>query len=408
MDRITRKLIEELIASYELISRGIAKDFELYVNHCIVSDYVDGLFDIENVTVGNGNDTCLDGLAIIVNGQVIENQEQIERLVEERIKIDVKYIFIQSKSGEKFEKKYINEFGTGVNDFFDVNPKLPRNNDIKRIASISDLIIENPRLLKRNPDCKLFYVTSGIKQDNDINHNAIISMHRESLESTNLFKDVSFELLGAREIRELFRRSINPIIAEFEFSNRIILHEHLPGIKEAHFGALPLDQFLNILLDKNGNQKPVFEDNVRDFQGASNAVNQKISETLMSESPELFTVLNNGITIVASSVKITGSRFVLEDYQIVNGCQTSNMIYDALESLKDSSIQIPIKLIITEDENIKNQITIATNSQIAVKREQLHVMTKFQKDLEQFYLASQEEELYSNDKITKVLGMSLY
>ncbi len=66
----------------------------------------------------------------------------------------------------------------------------------------------------------------------------------------------------------------------------------------------------------------LFYDNVRDFQG-DNPVNKEIDDTLKSDERDLFVLLNNGITIVAESLSKTGDIFTIEDYQIVNGCQTS-------------------------------------------------------------------------------------
>ncbi len=54
-----------------------------------------------------------------------------------------------------------------------------------------------------------------------------------------------------------------------------------------------------------------------------------------------------------------------------------------------------IKVIVTEDEDIKNQITLATNSQTEVKPEQLASLTTFQKNLELYYEAMKDQiELY--------------
>jgi hypothetical protein len=110
-----------------------------------------------------------------------------------------------------------------------------------------------------------------------------------------------------------------------------------------------------------------------------NAVNLKIEETLKSDNPHLFSVLNNGVTIVANEIKISGDKCTLFDFQIVNGCQTSNILYQnrILDTL--SNMNIPIKLIVTTDDDIKSKITVSTNSQTAVKKEQLSAMTDFQK-----------------------------
>ena len=69
MDRITESLITELLTTLEITSEGEAKDFEKLANYTVVSNEYNKTFYIEAITVGEGNDTGIDGIAIIVNGQ---------------------------------------------------------------------------------------------------------------------------------------------------------------------------------------------------------------------------------------------------------------------------------------------------------------------------------------------------
>ncbi len=63
-----------------------------------------------------------------------------------------------------------------------------------------------------------------------------------------------------------------------------------------------------------------------------------------------------------------------------------NIFYDNNRDLPGmENVNIPPRLIVTSDENIKNQITIATNSQTEIKPEQLAAISEFQKNLEQYY-----------------------
>ncbi|WP_180804559.1 AIPR family protein, partial [Vibrio parahaemolyticus] len=50
-------------------------------------------------------------------------------------------------------------------------------------------------------------------------------------------------------------------------------------------------------------------------------------------------------------------------------------------------VQVPIKIVVTADEDIKTSITLATNSQTEVKTEQLEALSLFQKQLELYYSA---------------------
>jgi hypothetical protein len=289
MDRITQSLLKEFIEEFEITPQGIQKDFEYYVGYCLVSSYLENTFDVETIIVGNGNDTSIDGIAIIVNGHIVENQEQVEAIIAQGFKLEVDLIFFQAKSGEHFETKEIGSFGNGVIDFFATKPKLPRNEEIARCSSIMDFIINNATHLKKNPECGLFFVAAGNPRESDPNYQAILKSTLELLESTNLFSNVTFSLLGAKKINALYQKSKNPIRAEFDFRTSVVI-QPLPGIQQVHFGTLQLEEFKKIILDENGNIKSIFEDNVRDSQGEDNQVNQSISSTLNSDNPELFTV----------------------------------------------------------------------------------------------------------------------
>jgi len=149
---------------------------------------------------------------------------------------------------------------------------------------------------------------------------------------------------------------------------------------------LPFKEFKKLIIEDNGTIKPVFEDNIRDYLGPNPDVNKSICETIMSGNVNAFSMLNNGITIVASSISMPGDIATIEDYQIVNGCQTSNILIDNME-LSDNidDLIIPIRIIATKNENLKNEITKATNSQTAIKKEQLEALSTFQKNLEEYY-----------------------
>ena len=64
-------------------------------------------------------------------------------------------------------------------------------------------------------------------------------------------------------------------------------------------------------------------------------------------------MLNNGVTIVASSISPTGDQFTLTDYQIVNGCQTSNVLFNNKDGQFINNVFVPIKLIATTDDEVK-------------------------------------------------------
>ena len=168
----------------------------------------------------------------------------------------------------------------------------------------------------------------------------------------------------------------------------------LPGIQESYLGYLSSDQYIKLITDDSGNiVRGLFYDNVRDFQW-DNPVNKEISDTLQSGGRLHFVLMNNGITIVADSITKTGDLFTLEDFQIVNGCQTSHVLFHNRAALVNQ-VQVPVKLIVSNDGEIKNKIIKATNRQTPVKTEELTALTDFQKALEDFYEAMEgDSKLY--------------
>jgi len=290
---------------------------------------------------------------------------------------------VQSKTSSSFEGADIGSFAEGVRDFFREQPRLRRNAGVVQKASLSDYVLQRTSKMRANPTCGLFFVTTGL-WTGDKNLQARLDSGKEDLDKTGLFSKVTFEVLGAAEIQRLYRQSCETITAEIEFPNRVTLPE-INGVEQAYIGALPASEYLRLIVDEAGNiRKNVFEDNIRDFQGDT-TVNEGIRQTLRSPRAGSFVVLNNGITIVCRGLRPTANRFVISGYQIVNGCQTSYVLYECRDATELQSVFIPVRLVSTSDEEIVSSIIRATNSQNAVKPEELEAMTEFQKRLEAFF-----------------------
>lgn len=383
MDRITKKLLEDFLESQELAASGEAEDFEMFCNYVALSNEYNKTFDAKAISVGAGGDTGIDGIAIVVNGHLVESTSEIDELLLNNGYLDVTYVFVQAKTSNSFDTKDMHAFYFGVNDFFSETPKLSRNSEVEKWAEISDYLLEKASDFKENPKCRTYYITTGVVR-NDTNISAAVDSSIDDLNSFNLFESVVANVIGANELGKLYRKTKNPITAKFIFANKVTLAE-VEGIEESFYGVLPFSEFKKLLIDENGNIQNVFDDNVRDFQGANNTVNTSISETLMGENPNIFSVLNNGVTIVADSIKSSGNSLTVTDYQIVNGCQTSNVLYENRKNKLIDIINIPLRLIATKDEDIKSRITVSTNNQTAIKKEQLSAMSDFQKNLQHYY-----------------------
>jgi hypothetical protein len=110
----------------------------------------------------------------------------------------------------------------------------------------------------------------------------------------------------------------------------------------------------------------------------------EIGGTLTSDHKSRFALMNNGVTVIARNLQLTGNKFHIEDFQIVNGCQTSHVLFNQREHV-DGTVMIPIRLISTQDEGVVESIIRATNRQTEVKAEQFFAVTEFAKQLEAFF-----------------------
>lgn len=364
--------------------------FEHFVNYCVVSkEYADD-FEVEDVHVAGGNDLQLDGVAVIVNGLLINTTDEIDDLATTNKYIDAEFIFIQAKSSKNFDGAEISNMFYGVRELFSATPTLPRNDLLSQKEKILRHIYTKSSIFRRgNPKLKLYYVTTGKWQDDD-KLKARIENEISTLEELNIFRTLpAFEAVDAKKLQQFFSQAQNTLSKTIIFSKRVTLPA-MTGVKESYLGYLPVSVYLSLITDENGNLlRGLFYDNVRDFQG-DNPVNQEIEQTLTSQAKETFVLLNNGVTVVADDLSVTGDSFNLTGFQIVNGCQTSHVLFNNRATTSDN-VYIPIKLIVSPEDALKNQITKATNRQTVVKLEELSALTDFQKTLEQYYNAIQEE-----------------
>lgn len=385
MDKITKSLLETFSTQNEIERLNESTQFEHFSNYSVVSKLNRSSFDLNDIHIGSGGDCAIDGLCVITNGKIITDVDELNEIVETTGYLDAEIVFIQAKTTSSFNGSDVGSFIYGVKDFLSDDPKLVQNEKIIGVKTIWDAVInKSSYMINRLPYCKLFYVCTG-KWVGDQNLQAIIDSGKLEIDSLGIFEDVSIIPNGATEIQRLYHETKNKLSTTINFQNRITLPD-IADVKEAYLGVIPFSEFVKLIQDENQTIHSIFDDNVRDFQG-ENSVNKRIKGTLLNRKFDLFCVLNNGITLVASSIIPAGNRFTLRDYQIVNGCQTSNILHECQNIDGIDNVSVPIKIIVTESEDIKTEITLATNSQTEVRTEQLEALSEFQKRLELYFNA---------------------
>nr|WP_319489358.1 AIPR family protein [uncultured Caproiciproducens sp.] len=384
MDRITQSMVESFKNSQGITSNDIPSVFESFVNYCVVNNvYGTSDFDIEDITTGKATQG-IDGIAIIINQKLVNSIEDIDLLISLNQTLSVKFVLIQTKTSSSFDNTEISNLFTYSKLYFSDDTTIFHTDEMKKFIELKDYIFSRGDKLKKNPQLLFYFVTLGTWND-DRNLMATISVGEETLRSTNLFSTISSEPCGSAEVQTLFRKTKAKLTATFKFEKRITMYS-ISDDEVGYSGVIPFKEYKKLILEESGATKPVFEDNIRDYLGPNPDVNQSICETIKTGDINAFSMLNNGITIVASSISIPGDIATIEDYQIVNGCQTSNILIDNMDISENiDDLIIPVRIIATKNENLKSNITRATNNQTAIKKEQLEALSTFQKNLEEYY-----------------------
>lgn len=417
-DQILKSYVEDFRDNNELGLLKEAEIFEKFVNYCVVSRQYPREFDFEILSVGGSDDIGIDGAAFIVNGNIIRNPEEIDYLRTKNGYLEASFSFIQSKSSVHFKGDQVGTLIFGIKSFFDDIPAIPENDEIKNLRTIKNEIYKNTISLEEPPTLDIFFVTTGEwKEPAQITGR--VSRELIELKDKQLFSNIIFHFYDAEKLKQSYREINRKIIKEINFINRVALPD-IGGVRQAFVGSISTIEFVKLITDSDCKlQKNLFEDNVRDFQG-NNKVNKEIDSTLKNiESQTALSIFNNGITIVAKKVEPIGNKIKLTDFQIVNGCQTSHVLFENKNILIDTT-HIVIKIIETTDYDLSTKIIRAANRQTEVTDEAFESLSTFHKNLEEFYKAqtkkisspiyyerrSKQYDGVSNLKPTSIISLS--
>lgn len=387
-----------------------ASAFERFINYTLFSiddpDVFVGNSDLfDFVCIGGGHDTGIDGIGIKINDRLIQSTDDIMQIIESSKKINVEFVFIQAKMRNKFDTSEFNTFGLGVKHFFS-EAILPENDRVKEFRELKEFIYSDDRVitkLDKNPSLLLYYVTTGITPTDDHFLGTKKIIEKELKESEYYFDNVDIQTIDGKQILRFCKELEN------NFSTQLNTNDIIPltvssnsKIKKAYTFTCDAIEFLKILKkdDDQTLRRSLFNDNVRDYLGNKGNVNHEIEETIKKE-PEMFLLCNNGITIVCSDFEQVRDKLVkIENPQIVNGCQTSNSIFNLRNTEEIKRVQVIIRLICTEDFDVSNKVVKSTNKQNQVLDEAFETTKPFHQDLEAFFnLITGEHKLYYERRI---------
>ena len=403
MDIVTKSHFEQFKKHYDYADKAIEEVFELFVIYSVVSNYLKSdtinKSTLESLHIGNGGDWGIDGIIVFVNGKIVTTVQEVKDLCELNSFINAHIILVQAKTSKSITVSELGQTLDGseylLKDILE-EEKLPICNEslqeyrdlLKYIYSRSADFIRG-----ENPVMDVYYVTCG-EYNQQADHIAKINKSKTWILSTNLISNYECHVLGKKELISLYKATMSKVEADLKIEHKMALPE-IKDVEEAYLCLIPFTEFKKLIVDSNGVMiSSVFYDNIRDYQG-DNTVNKAMAESINKGDIDLFVAMNNGITIVAADLKITGTKVHISDYQIVNGCQTSNVLYRHSSVDGINNLTLTVKLVASKDKTVKDKIIVGNNSQTEVKREQLVALLDTQKEIEDYYNAQKRfEKLY--------------
>lgn len=341
----------------------------------------------------SGSEFGLDGVAIVVQGRLVKDTDDVEEAIEDIRSPAIDFYFFQTKTGTSFDYGDMSRFFDSIAGFFS-GEMTGESHQLDDLMKAKDLLYEKG-VGRRNPGVHAYYVCTG-NYEKPQRLEALIGTTKQQLSDLNIFDSdrINIQMVGARELQRLYRAASSAVEVQIDFPRNVVLPAH-GSVEEAYIGYLTADQIIKLVsLEGEEGQEPeinkaVFFDNIRDFDPDSK-INGDISATLQAGQGSDFIFRNNGITVVAKAIDRTGDRFRIEDYQVVNGCQTSNIIFNNKEHT--AGVHIPFRLIGTKDDSFISSIIAGTNRQNPVREEQFWALRPFMKNFEEYCASLPDEQ----------------
>lgn len=394
MHRVVKSHLKDFSEKYS-IEYEESKSFEAFVNYGAFRTLCAEAIDPKDL-VYDGPDPGIDGVMIFLDDVFVSSREEVEDFFSSRKRdSDATIIFTQAKSGESWDKKEINAFQSGVQDFLSDDHAYPHSDYMADSREIFDSVIQNVGKLRGGKPKVACYFANSARVSEDIEIIAARDAMKISLEDTGFFRSVEVDLLDRDKVVDLWTAAEGQVEATLKVLGSAAFPK-APEIEEGYAVTVRAKDFIDqILTDSNGRlRQRIFEENVRDFIGGHGQINSEMASTLQdSVKQKRFGVLNNGITIISPDVRLTGFEIFMRDFQIVNGCQTSNVLFENREFVGEDTT-VMLKIVETSDATVVDDIVRSTNRQTKVEEDQFLATLDSVKALERYFDARGADEEY--------------
>lgn len=210
---------------------------------------------------------------------------------------------------------------------------------------------------------------------------------QETIERTGFGDQVTWEHINHERLVKILQAS-KPVKDSLQLSGKAIVEDM--EFSRVLVGRIAVTEIAN-LIKRHGER--LLERNIRRYLGLQgNRVNEGIRDTLTSDEKHNFYFYNNGITLTCenfsyNALQESDYQVRVENLQIINGGQTCMTIFKTLQEpeLLHQNAQAYVLLRLyqlpSENENLVQKITYATNSQNPVDMKDLRANDQLQQRL---------------------------
>lgn len=335
--------------------------FEVFSVSAVLELSFDEVYN--NVLIKSKEDGGIDGIyysedygSITMHVFQCKNSKKISQNDIEKFRNDYKEIFVE---GDKYNKHNISGLKYNIEKF--------------KTKSFSGKLIETVLYFIYNGK----YDDKKYESNRKLTDNYHINDDYEIWDSEKLYQKIRslVKSLNKRNPVDFVFEPINSNITSSK-DNQGLISFSIYQVKAAIF-RIPAIQICELLENEekiNGSFEKIFAENIRGFLGKKNPTNAKIVETINSDKKIYFPFLNNGITIICDEFVLPYQpslgryRLKTKNPVIVNGLQTTYLLYLEYKRQKGvlDDVYITIKLYETDDPELVELITDATNTQSAI------------------------------------------
>lgn len=352
------------------MERHAAKDHSMGFLGLVLEQYFpDRASDFPEMIVDGGNDLGVDAI------EILERDERAEVFI-----FQSKHRTSLKSTDRTINDSEVLKIASFLHAVFDKEPRLLQTGNLQLTEAVSRIW----NLHEHGVVCRYQVVFCTNGQGLSASAETILESSLKTLYS------VHHEVYGPAEIM----RDIGAAGRESEVGYLQVIgkeaFERTDGDIRGVIASVDAGSFVDLIGTADGKsiKRHLFDENLRIFLGANGGYNGNIIETATSHDSHLFWYLNNGITITCKQYAFnkghSNPKIRIEDFQIVNGAQTSHSLLEAYKRAPEAfeNVVLMVRIYATDREDITERVAVATNSQARIQSRDLRANHPALKKLE--------------------------